>query len=212
LGILSQHAKVRYFGKMLDAPLYGYEAEGEVDRDCLLKRLDDLKPELEKEKAKNEPMAKEVALSLLRFKETGVDSDKFVKAWQAYNIYLNKYGLIDGAVQELEKKLKEIDKMIEVDNNFRFHHQGFTRAEDGYRKLKAGAIQKHTYAAGMIDRLFAQAEANRLQDSKRKKLVGEIELAIPEFVKLCQEVGLYTGAARENNLLARVIQEQRLDA
>lgn len=211
LGLLSQHAKVSFFGRMLDAPIYGYEAEGEIDRAYLVERLEAITPKRKEGFGLADPLQQVVAKTLTRFYDTGVEHEAAIKAWQEFTTFLNKYGVVEGAAQELENRIKELDKMLELDKDARFSRHGFTRAAEAILNERYKTAQRHAYLSGVIDLLFTDAVTDRLRDSKRKKHIDKMRQAIPEYVQLCQKIGIFTGAAQENQHLAGVIQEQRED-
>lgn len=208
IGVLTQNAKVKFYGRMFDAPLYGYEEEGEVRKDLLLERINKFTPGKDVEAGKIEPLNATFVQALTRFRETGVEYETAVGAWRAFTNQLNKYGVAEGVIQELESRVKEIDEMIELDGEYRFSHHGFIRkAEAIQKKLQESAMQ-HAYMSGVIDVTFNQAVDQRLQDSKRKKAIDTFVKLIPDYVKLCQTIGIYNGAMNENRFLATVIQEK----
>lgn len=207
VGILTQHAKVRFFGRMFDAPLYGFEEEGSVGRDFLVERLKLLEPQSAEEKKKIDPLNVAFSQALARFRETGVEQDNVINSWKALTVQLNRFGLVDGSVQELQSRIKEIDEMLKLDGNYRFSHHGFERKAEALQRERDKTSYQHAYLSGVIDLIFNDAVAQRLQDSKRKKALDAFGTHITEYVQLCQKIGIYTGALAENKLLATVIQE-----
>jgi hypothetical protein len=194
---------------MLDAPIYGYESEGEIDKEYLLKRLELVAPKRAEGHKLTEPLQQEVARTLQRFEETGVEHEQAIQAWQKFTAHLNGYGIVEGAGQELENRIKEIDKMMELDKDYRFSHHGFTRTLEAIQVERNKVAFRHAYLSGVIDMIYTDAINDRLQDSKRKKHIAKMKQTIPEYVQLCQKIGIFTGAASENAHLAGVIQEQR---
>jgi uncharacterized protein YfcZ (UPF0381/DUF406 family) len=209
IGLLCQHAKVRFFGLMLDAPLYGFEAEGEVSKEMLEEHLKAINPRRAEGHATLEPKRQVFEAAYQRFFDTGVEQENMIKAWQEFTSTLNSYGLVEGIGQELENRIKEIDKMLELDKDFRFSHHGFMRTAEALEKELAKVGHRHAYLAGIIDYVFSASVANRLHDSKRQAALKEFRAVIPEFVQLCQKIGIYHGALQENHLLARTIAEQK---
>jgi hypothetical protein len=209
LGLLTQHAKVRFFGRMLDAPIYGYESEGEIDKAYLQMRLELVAPKRAEGSKLIGPLHDEVVRTLQRFEETGVEYEEAIKAWQKFTAHLNAYGIVEGAGQELENRIKEIDKMMELDKDYRFSHHGFTRTLEAIQVERNKVAFRHAYLSGTIDAIYTDAVNDRLQDSKRRKHIAKMKQVIPEYVQLCQKIGIFTGAAAENQHLAGVIQEQR---
>lgn len=207
IGILTQHATVHFYGRMFDAPLYGFEEEGTVKRNLLEERIKLLRPTRDIAAGQIEPLNNEFGRLITRFRETGVEHEPVIKAWQAFTAQLNKFGTFDGSIQELESRIKEIDEMIALDGDYRFSHHGFERKAEVLQKERDKSAYQHAYLSGVLDYLFNQSVENRLQDSKRKKLLDEFVKHIPEYVKLCQVIGIYGGALSENKFLATVIQD-----
>jgi hypothetical protein len=191
---------------MFDAPLYGYEEEGNVSRDFLVKRAESIRPKRDEEKDKVDPLHQAFEDALKRFADTGVEHENVATTWKAFTAQLNKFGSVDGALQEMEARIKEIDEMIKLDGDYRFSHHGFERKADALQAERIKIALNHAYMSGIIDFLFSQAVAQRLQDSRRQKLLQEFYRQVPEYIKLCQQIGIFAGAESENKILARVIQ------
>lgn len=205
IGVLTQNAKVKFFGKMFDAPLYGYEEEGSVGKEYLMERIKLLRPQVQEEKDKIPALEQEFIRALQRFEDTGVEQDNVIKAWQDLTKQLNRFGTIDGSAQEIESRLKEIEKMIELDGSYRFSHHGFQRKIEALEKKRAEVAHQHAYMSGLIDFFFNGAVKERLQDSRRKKLLAEFKKGLGRYIQLCQEIGIYTGAMVENKFLSEEI-------
>lgn len=212
IGILLQYAEVNFYGMMFEAPLYGIEVDGEISLEMLETRKEQLLPSHIKHTGLLKEASDGFAKTYNRFRNTGVEHESMLEAMKTLTSELSTYGRLSGAIQELDRKIDKAKTQLTIDKEFWFSHHEFERDAAAINTSKANALLEHAHFAGMCDAVFTYSVNNRLTDSKRKAYLKDLDGLLPKYTQLCETVGIYEGAAEENNFLAKLIKDQLIGA
>lgn len=194
---LGRGIRVKAYTKMFDFPLYGYEGEATLHMADFEKRIEELRPQIDKLKANYKQLATEADEALKAFLQTGKNGQAVVdllKAQVQAGFEVNKAA---GAMQENEKYIAKAKAMTEHAGDFAFSRQEFEGALMGTAQEHDKAINVATSSAGACNALFKKAEQAR-NFTKRKRAVDEFIPAARQYLTASCYVGLYQGAANEN--------------
>jgi hypothetical protein len=194
--------------QMFDAPLYPIETFVGLDKKVFTGKI----LELENEKKKFQELyntAKDTANDYIKQFESGVNcKDEMLKAIWALAEEGQKFGIIDGALQENERYLNRTLAMEKMTGTYVFSKHEFNRDRTAIGVKREGVITELTAAAASCERILNKIEP-KLFDAHRRRSFIEFREAVENYVRAGVIVGMYTGAMNEDQRCMDLIDEVR---
>jgi len=196
---------VRFFGKVFDAPLYGYDGEVDIDPADFQIRLREIGPELKSATDAYNRAKDQADKALLYFHDTGKGGAETSAAIQTQIQAAYSYGIVDGARQELERYVDKSKLMLGAAGAFIFSRQEFESSAQELAKNRDEAQRKAAVLAGMAQQIFDDAKAMKNRIKQKHMLARKFAPALAEYIRESIFTGIYTGAHLENiNFLTRL--------
>jgi len=183
---------------MFDAPLYGYQGEALLDYSMFVERASELEKLLPPIKAAYELLRNKAVDAYYQYETRGENPKAVVDTMMAQIEAGNKYGMIDGALQEIKRYIGKADTMrAEAGGKFLFARQEFEQASKRIAQKRENAITLANTAAGACQVQF-QAAINTKSIAKRRKVLKKFAEIAGQYIYHSIDVGLYSGVYQEN--------------
>lgn len=195
-----------FHGDLLTCPLYGYEGDIKFPYSFFDERLKELAPTAKKAADAYNNAREESNKLVEKYLNTGEGQKELVTILQKTAELAALFGLEDGAAQEILRYKKKADIQIEATGEHLFSKQEFEYAATTFMKDREKA--KET-ATNLANRCQSQFEAVRMTTNKAKRK-NRMNILIDYATKFIQEsvkVGVFDGAAKENILLMKKLDE-----
>jgi hypothetical protein len=180
-----------------DQPLYGYQGEVSIPYEDIVKRIDELTPQidtLEKEYTASSLMLQRILGDLI-----SSSNDKDINEAITKQIEMSKrLGLLDGAKFENNKYKIKSDTMKGIAGEYLFSRQEFESGAANLQNLAAEEQTQVNFLSGQADLIY-KSLMNAAKDSpKRGKLLDAYRVTVAEYLRAHNKAMIYSGAAQEN--------------
>ncbi len=195
-----------FHGDLLTCPLYGYEGDIKFPYTFFDERLKELAPTVKQALEAYNNSREDSNRLIENYLNTGEGQKELVNILQKQSELGARFGLEDGARQEIERYKKKADVQIAATGEHLFSRQEFEFAASTFTKDRDMAILN---ATELGKKCAAQMEVVRLTTNKAKRK-NRMNLLIDYVTKYVQEsvkVGVFDGAAKENLLLMKKLDE-----
>lgn len=182
---------------IFDALLYGYEGDLQLEYELFTGRVTEHTAALEAQKEVYEAAWKQASDIVKAFVATGRNANGVVEAVKGQIGAGIEYTEMDGAKQESERYLKKADTMRAESGGFLFSRQEFEQSAQALWKKREETINLANSAGGALEMGFRSVE-NVPNAIKRKKRFEALVPTIDQYIRKSLEVGIYTGAYKEN--------------
>jgi hypothetical protein len=187
---------------MFDAPaLYGYEGDTKLDIETYRRDADELRPLADE--TRNAYAAARAAVQNMidgwdGAKESG---DKIVQAVTELTQIAERFGMVDGALQETEKYIAKCEAMTAEAGDYAIVRQEYEISGAGANKQMAVINNEAIAAATRLESIMSAAVTYNA--IKRAKIMQtQFTPALGEFVKHCAMIGVCKGVASINQAYA----------
>lgn len=200
---LGYGVKFTAHSRMFDMPLYGIESFISINKDEFWKNIHRYEPET-KRLQKEYETAKAKTMELWeKFKNNHKLADELREAARAQAEAGQKFGLVDGAMQENQRFLARAETMEKASGSYAFSKHEFERDQGAILKKREEVMVQWQQSASHCQELMDQIDP--VFDSQRRKMVAELKTAIDAYVKLSVIIGMYTGGADEDMRLKKLL-------
>jgi hypothetical protein len=192
--------------KMFDAPLYPLETFVGLDKQVFIDQIAKLKPL--SELAQNDYVkVKEKALgSIKHYEDTGNGKEEMEKAIQEQAASGQKFGILDGAIQENDRYLQRANAMEKATTTYVFSRHEFARDRDAIGVRRQNTVADINAAAANCQRVINRIEP-KVFDSIRRKQFKDLAEAVETYIKQAVIIGMYTGAINEDGRFMELLDE-----
>lgn len=211
--MLGAGIEVEYNGYAFQGKLYGYEADGDITRDDLEGRRNELIGIIGPKQAEYLESLKTLGDAMARWVADGkqVDADIIENGVRACVEKMNNYAIFDGGKQHIEMYLKRADEMIAVGNEARFSHHEFERDAQAILKQRENEILAYSVNAGKADAMWT-ALKKEIAQSRRRRGMLEFDAQVKAYLQSTAKVAIFTGAIAEAQRLQKIIREMMIRA
>lgn len=198
--------KIDFHGKLLDCPLYGYEGDIKLPYEYYAERTAELiKTTQEAQKEYND--SRETSNKIIEsYILSGKEPERVIKLLQRQVEHAALFGLQDGARQEVSRYKDKADVQIKATGNYLFSRQEFEFSASSFIKQRDASIITATRLAEECQKEFnvVRSTANV---HKRTERMGRFIRFVQPYVQESVKVGMYDGAAKENMLFMKKLDE-----
>jgi hypothetical protein len=183
--------------RMFTEPLYGYEGDVRFKYEIFDKRLEQIRPVLQRARDAHNAKHAEANRLISDYIVSGNGIDAVVKSVNEAIKLATDFGIADGARQEIERYKGKADAMLQASSDFLFSRQEFEGAIQAMSKgLNEAVISAQTHGvtcSKMLD--TAKLAKDRV---RRQNRMRELGTGLEQYTKAATKVGLLDGARKEN--------------
>lgn len=182
---------------MFDAPLYPEETFIGLDKKVFTEQINTLTPGKQAANLEYIKLKEEAAQAIKRYEQSGAGAEEMTKAIKAQAEAGNRFGVIDGAIQENERFFGRAEAMEKMTGVYVFSKHEFNRDQCAIGVRREQELGGLNNAAVELQKIINRIEPKRFDSQRRKDFVALRE-QIEVYVKAAVVVGMYTGAINED--------------
>jgi hypothetical protein len=188
---------VDYHGGILTSPLYGYEGDVVFKYSYFEERIAELMVEGQAAIDAYNGSRMDAAKVIEDFVRTGDKPDTVIHAVQRQVELASKFGIPDGARQEILRYRGKADAQIKAGGDFIFGRQEFEHAHTSFIKQRDATMVVATKLASDCQAQFVHVKTTN-NPHKRLTRMQDLGKTIQAFVAESIKVGMFDGAQKEN--------------
>jgi hypothetical protein len=195
-----------FHGDLLTCPLYGYEGDVKFPYSFFENRIKEIAPVAKEALEAYNAVSKETNAKIIELLNTGINNKELITLLQKQGELGAIFGLHDGAKQEIARYKEKADVQIEATGDYLFSRQEFEFQASTFARDKDKAIANATELGNKCVQLFKIA-IDTSNKAKRKIRTDQLVAGINKFIQESVKVGVFDGAAKENLLLMKKLDE-----
>lgn len=198
--------EVDFHGNLLTCPLYGYDGNIKLPYEYFDERTAELVKTCEAAKNEYNDAHETGNKAIESYILSGKEPESVVKRLQKQVELGALFGLQDGARQEVARYKEKADTQIKATGEHLFSRQEFEFSAASFNKQRDASIITATRLAEECQAQFniVKSTANM---HKRKERMGRFIKFVQLYVQESVKVGMYDGAAKENMLFMKKLDE-----
>lgn len=197
---------IDFHGNLLTCPLYGYEGDIKLPYEYFDKRTAELMVTVEASRNEYNEARETSNRSIEEYVDTGKEPEIVIKLLQKQVQLGALFGMQDGARQEVARYKGKADVQVKATGNYLFSRQEYEFSASTFIKNRDVSINDAKRLAEECQKQFNVVRSTG-NASKRKARIGNFMKFVALYVQESVKVGMYDGAAKENMLFMKRLDE-----
>jgi hypothetical protein len=194
--------------QMFDAPLYPAETFIGLDKKIFTEQITALNPGKQAANAEYIKYKGQAAEAIKHYEQSGAGVEEMTQAIKAQAEAGNRFGVIDGAIQENERFFGRADAMEKMTGVYVFSKHEFNRDQAAIGVRREQAVGDLNNTAVELQKIINRIDPKRFDSQRRKDFVALRE-QIEAYVKAAVVVGMYTGAINEDERFMSLLEAEK---
>lgn len=193
---------------MFDAPLYPTESFVGLDKSVFTDQMEKLAPQRDAMKVEVQRAQNECEFAIKQFEDSGSKIDELRAAIKQTSLIAQRFGILDGAIQENKRYLERSKAMEGMTGTYVFSKHEFVRDQNAIGARREHDRAELNGAAQQVENVINSIEP-KLFNSARRKAFKDLRAAIDNFIKRVVVIAMYTGAITEDSRFIELIQAEK---